>query len=103
DALAQADVVFFDALVDESVLGFAAPGAQLVDVGKRGGVASVRQAEITALLIARARAGQRIVRLKGGDPYIFGRGAEEALALADAGVPFRVVPGVTAGLGGLGV
>jgi len=100
-ALGQADDIVHDALVDERILALAAPDAVLHFVGKRGGVPSPKQSEITARLIDLARAGRRVLRLKGGDPFVFGRGAEEALALAEAAVPFRVVPGVTAGVGGL--
>lgn len=101
NGLAQADVVVYDALVDERVLRFARPGAALEYVGKRGGAASPKQSEITARLIALAQKGLRVLRLKGGDPFVFGRGAEEALALSEAGVPVNVVPGVSAGIGGL--
>ncbi len=100
-ALKQADHVVYDALVDPRIVALAAPGAVVESMGKRGGTASPRQTEITARLLDLARAGKRVLRLKGGDPFVFGRGAEEALALADAGIPFRVVPGVTAGVGGL--
>jgi uroporphyrin-III C-methyltransferase len=100
-ALGQADVVVHDALVDKGVLAFARPEAELMFAGKRGGRPSVDQADIAATLIALARAGKRVLRLKGGDPYVFGRGGEEALALAEHGIPFRVIPGVTAGIGGL--
>ena len=104
DALAgllQADVVVHDALVDGRVLALARSGAQMQFAGKRGGKPSIAQEDISAQLIAFARRGLRVLRLKGGDPFVFGRGGEEMLALAAAGVPFRVVPGVTAGLGGL--
>jgi uroporphyrin-III C-methyltransferase len=100
-ALGQADDIVHDALVDDRILTLAAPGAVLHSMGKRGGAPSPKQSEITARLIDLARAGRRVLRLKGGDPFVFGRGAEEALALAEAAVPFRVVPGVTAGVGGL--
>ena len=100
-ALKSADYVVHDALVDPRIVAMAAPGAVVESMGKRGGQASPRQAEITARLLELARAGKRVLRLKGGDPFVFGRGAEEALALADSGIPFRVVPGVTAGVGGL--
>lgn len=100
-ALAQADIVFFDALVNEEVLRLARGGAEFVFVGKRAGCPSPKQAEITARLVEAARTGKRVVRLKGGDPYVFGRGAEEAQGLVAAGVPFRASPGVTAGIGGL--
>ena len=102
NALRQADVVVYDALVDETVLQFVRPGAQLEYSGKRGGKPSPKQRDISAKLVELARKGHRVLRLKGGDPFVFGRGGEEALALVDAGIPFRVVPGVTAGIGGLG-
>ncbi len=97
-AIGAADVIVHDALVDTRVLALAREDAMIRFVGKRGGRPSARQADINASLVALARAGHRVVRLKGGDPYVFGRGGEEAAALAEAGVPFRVVPGITAGL-----
>jgi uroporphyrin-III C-methyltransferase len=100
-ALLQADVVFHDALVDARVLALARTGARLQFAGKRGGKPSIAQEDICTQLVDHARRGLRVLRLKGGDPFVFGRGGEEMLALAAAGVPFRVVPGVTAGLGGL--
>lgn len=100
EALKQADVVVHDALVSDAVLAYAA-GAELVFLGKRGGKPSPKQPEINARLIEEAKAGRRVVRLKGGDPFMFGRGAEEVLALVAAGVGFRVIPGITAGIGGL--
>jgi uroporphyrin-III C-methyltransferase len=101
NALAQADIVVYDALVDPSVLAFARPGAVTEYAGKRGGKASPKQRDISLRLIELARAGKRVCRLKGGDPFVFGRGGEEALALVEAGIPFRVVPGISAGIGGL--
>lgn len=104
DALAgllQADVIVHDALVDARVLALARSGAQMQFAGKRGGKPSIAQEDISAQLIALAHGGLRVLRLKGGDPFVFGRGGEEILALAAAGVAFRVVPGVTAGLSGL--
>jgi len=100
EALKAADVVVHDALVSPEVLAYAA-GAELVFLGKRGGVPSPKQPEISARLVAEANAGKRVVRLKGGDPFMFGRGAEEVLALVAAGVKFRIIPGITAGIGGL--
>ena len=100
-ALRQADVIVHDALIGDRVLAGARPDAMLEYVGKRAGRPSHRQQEIGERLIAHARAGRRVLRLKGGDPFVFGRGGEEALALSEAGIPFRVVPGVTAGVGGL--
>lgn len=100
-ALAHADVVVHDALVGTGVLDFARAGARLVHAGKRGGKPSAAQSDITETLIGAAREGARVLRLKGGDPFMFGRGGEEAQALAAAGIPFRIVPGVSSGLGGL--
>ncbi len=100
NALGQADVVVHDALVADEILSYA-PDAEKVYVGKRGGKPSPKQPEINAQLIALAKEGKRVLRLKGGDPFVFGRGAEEALDLVAAGVNFRIIPGVTAGVGGL--
>jgi uroporphyrin-III C-methyltransferase len=97
-AVAAADDIVHDALVDVRVLGLKRPDAVLVPAGKRGGRPSPHQDEINAMLIERARRGRRVLRLKGGDPFIFGRGWDEALALGAAGVRFRVIPGVTSGL-----
>jgi uroporphyrin-III C-methyltransferase len=96
--LAEADVVYHDALVGEEVLAHCRPGTRLVPVGKRRGRASASQAEIEAALVCEARAGLAVVRLKGGDPFVFGRGGEEGLALRRAGVPFEIVPGVSSGI-----
>ena len=101
NALAQADVVIYDALVDPRVLRHARPGALVDFAGKRGGKPSPKQRDISLKLVSLARAGKRVCRLKGGDPFVFGRGGEEALALVEAGIPFRVVPGISAGIGGL--
>ncbi|MDQ4069107.1 MAG: uroporphyrinogen-III C-methyltransferase [Actinomycetota bacterium] len=95
EVLARADVVVHDRLAEISLLDLAPEGAERIDVGKSPG-SPVPQTEINALLVERGRRGQEVVRLKGGDPFVFGRGGEEALALAEAGVPFEVVPGVTA-------
>lgn len=100
EALKAAEVVVHDALVSDEILAYAGT-AELVFLGKRGGQPSPKQPEINARLITEARAGKRVVRLKGGDPFMFGRGAEEVLALVAAGVKFRVIPGITAGIGGL--
>ncbi len=100
-ALRQADVIVYDALVDPAVLEWRRPGAETEFAGKRGGRASHTQAGISARLIALAREGRRVLRLKGGDPFVFGRGGEEAQALVAAGVALRVTPGITAGIGGL--
>jgi uroporphyrin-III C-methyltransferase len=98
-ALDQADVILYDALVTEEILSLAAH-ARLEPAGKRAGGPGTPQMRINQRLIALARSGKRVVRLKGGDPLIFGRGGEEALALAAAGVLFRIVPGISAGIGG---
>jgi uroporphyrin-III C-methyltransferase len=100
-ALAQADVILHDALIDERLLALAPPHAERIYAGKRAGVRSCKQDEISDELVRQAKAGKRVLRLKGGDPFIFGRGGEEAQSLARAGVPFRIVPGITAGIGGL--
>jgi uroporphyrin-III C-methyltransferase len=99
--LRQADAIVHDALVAPEVLALADPGARLVYAGKRGGRPSAEQADISNTLVELARAGHRVLRLKGGDPYVFGRGGEEAAQLAAHGIPFVVVPGLTAGLAGL--
>ena len=101
NALNQADVIVYDALVDERILDQARPEAERIFAGKRGGKPSPKQRSISEKLIDLAKEGHKVLRLKGGDPFVFGRGGEEALALVDAGVPFRVVPGITAGVGGL--
>jgi uroporphyrin-III C-methyltransferase len=100
-ALGEADVVVYDALVGEAILAMARPGAELEYAGKRGGKPSIKQPDISLRLIQLAREGKRVLRLKGGDPMVFGRGGEEALALVAAKVPFRIVPGISAGIGGL--
>ena len=99
-ALADADVILHDALIDERLLALAKDDAEKIYAGKRAGVKSCKQDEISDTLVALAKAGKRVLRLKGGDPFVFGRGGEEAQALARAGVPFRIVPGITAGIGG---
>ncbi len=97
-----ADIVVYDALVSPAVLRWAGPQAVLEYAGKRGGKPSHNQRDISDRLVELARSGKKVLRLKGGDPFIFGRGGEECEALAAAGIRFRVVPGVTAGVGGLG-
>jgi uroporphyrin-III C-methyltransferase len=100
-ALRAADIVVYDALVDDRVVALARAGAVREYAGKRGGRPSARQPDISERLVTLAKENKRVLRLKGGDPFVFGRGADEALALAEAGIPFRIVPGITAGVGGL--
>lgn len=95
-ALGQADVVVADELAGTEILGYRAPGAEVVPVGKRAGKHSAAQVDINRLIVERALRGQRVVRLKGGDPSVFGRLAEEMDALREAGIPFEIVPGITA-------
>jgi uroporphyrinogen III methyltransferase/synthase len=95
ELLKRADVVVYDALVNPELLHLAAPGAEIIFGGKRAREHALSQDELNQLLITRARAGKVVVRLKGGDPYIFGRGGEEAAQLSAAGIPFEVVPGVS--------
>ncbi len=97
-ALRSGDVIVHDELIDRRVLEFASAGAEIMSAGKRGGKPSAHQADINERLVELARAGRKVVRLKGGDPFVFGRGGEEAITLARAGVPFRIVPGLTSGL-----
>jgi uroporphyrinogen III methyltransferase/synthase len=98
ELIAAADVILHDRLIPPTALDGARPDAELVYVGKEGGGPQMPQAEIDRLLLEHARAGRRVVRLKGGDPFVFGRGGEEALVLRAAGIPVEVVPGVTAGV-----
>jgi uroporphyrin-III C-methyltransferase len=100
-AIADADVILTDALANGELLAVRRPDAVIVDAGKRAGKRSCPQAAISRQLISYARKGLRVLRLKGGDPFVFGRGGEEALALVKARIPFRIVPGVTAGIGGI--
>ncbi len=99
DVLSKADVVIYDALINSQILQWARPGAARVFVGKQSSSHTKEQSEINALMVRKARAGNLVVRLKGGDPFLFGRGGEEAAYLADAGVPFEVISGVTSASG----
>ena len=101
NGLRQADVVVHDALVNQRILDWTRPDAERVFAGKRGGKPSARQRDISLRLVELARDGRRVLRLKGGDPFVFGRGGEEALALVRNAIPIRIVPGISAGIGGL--
>ena len=101
NAIGQAGVIVHDSLVGPDVLALAPQTAEMVDVGKRGGAPSARQADIIATLVRYAKAGRKVVRLKGGDPFVFARGGEETLALAEERIPFAIVPGITSGLAAL--
>ena len=98
ECLAAADVVIYDRLANPRLLSYARPDSERIHVGKQPGDRTWRQSQINRLLIERAGAGQIVCRLKGGDPFVYGRGGEEAIALAEAGVPFEVVPGVSSAI-----
>jgi uroporphyrinogen III methyltransferase/synthase len=100
EAIAAADVILYDKLIPPTALDGARDGAQLIDVGKVGGGEQVPQEATHALLLRRAQEGKVVVRVKGGDPFVFGRGGEEALLCREHGIPFEIVPGVTAGIAG---
>lgn len=100
NALQQANVVVYDALVGSDILEWAGD-AELIYAGKRGGMPSAKQRDISLHLIELARKGKRVLRLKGGDPFVFGRGGEEAQTLVQHGIPIRIIPGISAGIGGL--
>ena len=100
NALRQADVVVYDALVGLEILEWASD-AELIYAGKRGGKPSAKQRDISLHLIELAQKGKRVLRLKGGDPFVFGRGGEEAQTLVQHGIPIRIIPGISAGIGGL--
>ncbi|MCX6934783.1 MAG: SAM-dependent methyltransferase, partial [Verrucomicrobia bacterium] len=100
DILSRADVVLYDRLVNPGILTWAPSWAKLIDSGKTPGGEQMEQQEIHRLLVRYARKGMRVVRLKGGDPFVFGRGGEEAEFLTKAKIAYEVVPGVTAGIAG---
>jgi uroporphyrin-III C-methyltransferase len=101
NALRQATVIVYDALVDQRILDWANPDAEMVYAGKRGGKPSPKQRDISLTLVDKAKEGAKVLRLKGGDPFVFGRGGEEAQTLVQHGIPIRIIPGITAGVGGL--
>lgn len=98
ECIQQADVIAYDRLVNPQLLNQAKPLAELIYCGKEPGKHGLIQEEIHSLLVREASAGKTVVRLKGGDPFVFGRGAEEAAVLAEAGIPYEIVPGITAGI-----
>jgi len=100
-ALRHADVIVYDALVNADILKCARSDATLIYAGKRGGRPSISQPDISSRLVELAKSGLRVLRLKGGDPFVFGRGGEEALSLSQNAIGYRIVPGISAGIGGL--
>lgn len=101
NGLKQADVIVYDALVQSEILDWANPKAKLIFAGKRGGKPSPKQRDISFQFIELARNGNKVLRLKGGDPFVFGRGGEEAQTLIQNEIPIRIIPGISAGIGGL--
>lgn len=101
NGLRQADVVVYDALVNPEILSWANPKAEKIYAGKRGGKPSAKQRDISLHLVELAKAGKRVLRLKGGDPFVFGRGGEEGQTLVQHGIPIRIIPGISSGIGGL--
>jgi len=100
ECIEQADMIVYDHLANPEMLGWARETAEIIYAGKKGGEHALSQEKINALLIEQAREGKQVVRLKGGDPFVFGRGAEEAKAIVDAGIEFEVVPGITSAIAG---
>src|SRR5207244_10047197 len=100
ECIEQADVIVCDHLANPEMLSWARDDAEIIYVGKRAGEHALGQEKISVLLIEKARAGKDVVRLKGGDPFVFGRGAEEAKAIVDAGIEFEIVPGITSAIAG---
>ena len=98
EMIAASDVIIYDYLVNPEVLAHARPGAEMIYAGKRANEPSVSQTEINVILMEQARRGRVVARLKGGDPFIFGRGGEEAEALAEAGIDWEIVPGISSGV-----
>src|SRR5215468_4455910 len=99
ECIENADVIVYDHLANADMLGWSRDDAEVICVGKKPGESHTQQ-EITSLLIEKAREGKQVVRLKGGDPFVFGRGAEEAQEIANAGIPFEIVPGITSAIAG---
>jgi len=100
ECIENADLIVYDHLANPEMLSWAREDAEIVYAGKEGGASQLSQQEINDLLIEKAREGKQVVRLKGGDPFVFGRGAEEAQAIADAGILFEIVPGITSAIAG---
>src|SRR3979411_590137 len=100
ECIENADVIVYDHLANPEMLGWAREDAEIIYAGKEAGKHAPKQDEINALLIEKAREGKQVVRLKGGDPFVFGRGAEEAKAVVDAGIAFEIVPGITSAIAG---
>src|SRR4030081_2922219 len=100
ECIEQADVIVYDHLANPEMLGWAREDAEIIYAGKQAGKHALSQEEINALLVEKAREGKQVVRLKGGDPFVFGRGAEEAKAVVDAGIAFEIVPGITSAIAG---
>src|SRR4051812_6408735 len=100
ELIERANVIVYDHLASPEMLGWSRNGAEIIYAGKKAGDHALSQVEINRLLVEKAANGAQVVRLKGGDPFVFGRGGEEALAAADAGVPFEVVPGVSSAIAG---
>jgi len=100
ECIERADVIVYDHLANPEMLGWARDDAEIIYAGKKAGEHALSQEEINKLLIENARAGKGVVRLKGGDPFVFGRGAEEAKAIGEAGIAFEIVPGITSAIAG---
>src|SRR3979411_2374484 len=100
ECIERADVIVYDHLANPEMLSWARDAAEIIYAGKKDGEPALTQDEINALLVKKAGEGNQVVRLKGGDPFVFGRGAEEAKAIVDAGIQFEIVPGITSAIAG---
>src|SRR2546423_14670656 len=100
ECIERGDVIVYDHLANPEMLGWARDDAEIIYAGKKAGEHALSKEEINKLLVEKARAGKEVVRLKGGDPFVFGRGAEEAQAIVNAGIPFEIVPGITSAIAG---